>query len=180
MGLIAVLTTLILGIYFNSFNAFRRGTTRLEAQQRVREVLRRVAPLIMSAKAPSPAEPAVLVPPVGTVSSVLEFHSADDLSSPLAPLDPRAPVHYVFRIWHEAGDGSVRFTKLNGPGGAPNSEQRILAHRVERFDAECLAINLVRITAVVAVQLKTAIRADDQIAVERSSVISIPYYSSAR
>ncbi len=54
MGIMIIVTVMILGIYGNSFNAFRRGTSRLEAQQRTREVLRRVTPLIMSSKAPTP------------------------------------------------------------------------------------------------------------------------------
>lgn len=180
MGIMVLVTVLILGIYGNSFNAFRRGTSRLEVQQRAREVIRRVTPLIMSSKAPTPLDEAVIEPPTGESRSFVEFHTADDLLGPMAPINPRAPTHLVFRIWFSDNDKSVRVSRLSAVGGSPVGDVRFLGHRVNSVEFERLAVNLVRVSVSVTAPVITAVSSSEEIEVLRSAVVSIPYYSSAR
>lgn len=110
----------------------------------------------------------------------MEFHSADDLMAPMAPINPRAPTHLVFRIWFSEDDGSVRFSRIADVGGSPVGDTRFLGRRVDSVEFERLAVNLVRVSVSVTAPIITAVSSTEEVEVLRTAVIAIPYYSSSR
>lgn len=187
MGMLIVLSVMLAAIWGNSYAIFRRGTTRMTVTQRAREVIRRVTPLVMCAKAPDEISAAVLVPPTSddgsiTTATSLEFITADNILAPMAPVNARSPVHYRYRISHDP-DRSVRVRELNfvsgGPVGGPNSE-RILAYNIDELHFDRLSLNLVRVRALTSDLIRNSANQEEELKVERSAVLAIPYYSSTR
>ena len=179
MGLMTMLTGMLVMIYGNSYAAFRRGTTRLSVQQRAREVIRRVTPLVMSSKAPNPLVEAVILPAIGASGPTLQIYTADNMLVPMEPVNSRNPQHYLFRIQLEA-DRTVRLERLNVDTGAATGEQKILAFNVQEVEFEHPAANLVKLRVVTRDQVINSSGQTEPLDVERTAMISIPYYSSTR
>lgn len=187
MGILIMLSVMLAAIWGNSYSVFRRGTTRLAVTQRAREVIRRITPMVMCAKAPNEISAAVTEPATsddGSIvsSTALDFVTADDILVPMAPVNARSPVHYRFRISYDP-DRTVRIRELNLTSGAPlggPDDERILAYNIEELLFERLSLNLVRVRVVTTDTIRNSVNQEEEIRVERSAVLSIPYYSSTR
>lgn len=179
MGMLTVLVLLLAAIWSHSYSIFHRGTTRMSVTQRAREVVRRVTPMVMCALPPTEREEAVLTPALGESEDRLEFYTADNILQPMQNVNPRNPIHYRFRISLES-DRTVRVRELSLHGGAPTGVERILAYNIEKIEFERLAVNLVKFTASTTDTIRNAANQEEEVEVERSAVISIPYYSSSR
>lgn len=178
-GVLALMSGLLLTIYITSYGVFRRGTTRMHVQQQAREILRRLTPLVMSSIAPTPLEEAVYLPAIGEMGRTLEFYSADDLLAPMAPINARAPDHFLFRIELDAG-GEVHIRELSVPARVPTGNSRLIARHIYDLDFERLAVNAVRVRVQTKDQVRTVSGTTEDLVVERTAVLAIPYYSSAR
>lgn len=184
MGIMTLLVCMLAAIWGNSYAVFRRGTTRMSVTQRAREVIRRVTPLVMCAKAPDERSHAVIAPATsddGTITTgpELDFITADDVLEPMAPVNARNPVHYRFRVRLE-DDRTVRVRELNLASGAPTPDERILAYNVDELHFDRLSLNLVRVRAITSDMIRNSVNEEEELKVERSAVLSIPYYSSTR
>lgn len=177
--ILASMAGLVLGVYLGSYGAFRRGTARMSTVQRAREVVRRVTPLVMSSIAPSPLEEAVYLPAIGASDVSIELYSADNLLQPMAPINPRSPVHYLFRIWLN-NQGEVIVDELQIPSRVPMGNSKLIARNVYSLEFDRLAVNAVKLKVVTRDQIRNASGHQENLDVERSAVIAIPYYSSAR
>lgn len=179
MGMLTVMVCLLAAIWNSAYAVFRRGTSRMSVTQQAREVVRRVTPLIMCAKAPNEISEAVITPVIGANASNVDFTTADNILAPEGPVNARNPVHYRFEIYR-APDRTVRVRELNLTSGAPAGPERILAYNIEEIHFERLAANLVHFRAITADDIRNASNQEETLKVERSAVIAIPYYSSAR
>lgn len=179
MGMLTAMVLMLAAIWNNAYAVFRRGTSRMAVTQQAREVVRRVTPLIMCAKAPNEISEAVLAPVIGANGSKVDFTSADNILLPEQPVNARNPVHYRFEIYL-AGDRTVRIRELNLTSGAPSGAEKILAYNIEEIHFERLAANLIHFRAITSDNIRNASNQEEKLNVERSAVISIPYYSSTR
>jgi hypothetical protein len=179
MGLLVVLTGLLAAVYGNSYSSFRRGTTRMHVNQQAREVVRRITPMVMCAKPINELEEAILLPEIGNSGPALEFTTADHVLEDMAPINARNPIHYRFLISHDA-DLTVKIQELNLSTGAPTGTPRILAHNVAELDFSREAVNLVRLRVVTSDEIRNASNQLEEVRVERSAILAVPYYSSTR
>ena len=114
-GLMTLLTLILTEIYFASYKVFEHGSAHTDIQQRCRETVNRIVPLIMGASEPALTQDAVYLPDNVDASrgSELWFYSPDDLFGN-AVYDPRNPVFYFYRVRQLSGD--VVLEKLAMPG----------------------------------------------------------------
>ncbi|MCA9794066.1 MAG: hypothetical protein KC910_19795 [Candidatus Eremiobacteraeota bacterium] len=179
-AIMLVLTGLLIMIFHTSGSAFRRGSTRMHAQQQAREVVRRATPLVMSAVPPSPLEEAIYLPVVGDIDTSLEFYSADDLLNPPASLNPRLVSYHLYRLSHASATKEVWLQELAAPARTPLGAGQLLARHVEECDFERLDVNMVRLRVMTREPVRTAVGKQEDLDVERSSVIALPYYAGPR
>lgn len=195
-------TAILALIFSSSYAAFRRGTSRLSTTQRAREVVRRLMPIVMSAVAPNSTLEAVYYPPSnrggGTdhIGTEIRLHSADDILTPMAAVNPRNPIVHQFRVRLIAPgpdeDGDVVIDKITEPldprvpyGGTPDGSvsgvgTKVIASRVRKLDFEHLDLSIVKVKVTTSEEIINAAGQPEDLDVERTRVISIPYYSAAR
>lgn len=179
MGILIVLVCLLAAIWSSAYSIFRRGTSRMAVTQQAREVVRRVTPLIMCAKAQNELSEAVLTPEIDEEDVKVDFTTADNILVPIQSVDGRNPTHYRFEIYL-AADHTVRVRQLDLNSGAPTGAEKILAYKIEEIHFKRLAANLVDFHAITSDTIRNAVNAEEELKVERSAVIAIPYYSSTR
>lgn len=179
MGMLSVMTLLLISIWTSSYSILRRGTSRLSSTQQAREVVRRTIPIVMSAISPSETHEAISSPLEGESADHLDFYSADNLMEPMESISPRSIQFYRFMIYLEA-DRTVRIQELDLVSGLPNGKDKILASNVEEIRFDRLAVNVVRFRAFTTETIRNASNQEEELKVERSAVISIPFYSSVR
>lgn len=96
--ILAAMSLALVMIYSTASTMFQRGSGRLTMQQRSREAVRRVAPLIAGAIPPSESDVALYSPAVGATDDALGFYSAQDLFGTGPAFNPRAPYYPTYRI----------------------------------------------------------------------------------
>ncbi len=179
-GLMLLLATAIFSIFFASKSVFRRGSGRLEAQARVREVLQRVTPLLLSAVPPGLTEDAIYVPAIGLGSSFVEFYSADDLLDTTAPSDPRNPLPRFYRIRFESAQGDLICEQLYLPTRSPVGQNRVLGRRLYSIEFERRELNLLEMSITARQTERGASGQPTSVDITRQAILAIPYYSSPR
>ena len=147
--------------------------------QRAREVVRRLTPIIMSSVAPDPLTGAVYLPLTEEVGPVLELNTANDIMNPHVPLNPRAPALFSYRVALDAG-GTLTLQGLDFDTKAPVGAPSLIAHRVQDIEFDHSSLSTIRVTVTVREQIRNAAGQPEDLDVERSRVIGIPYFSSAR
>jgi len=140
-AVMALLGTILARTYTLAYRSYQMNTGKLEVQQRTRTALQRITPILYAAIPTSNSagqlQPAILFPAVGPPpSSEIRFRV------PVEPVDPRAPVYHVQRIWLQ--DGTVR---LDGNTPANPRDDRILSQGLDALEFLVLSDSTIQVTA---------------------------------
>ncbi len=141
-AVMALLGTILLRTYSLAYRSYQMNTGKLEVQQRTRTTLQRITPILYAAIPTADSgtghlQPAILYPAVGSAPrSEIRFQV------PVHPVDPRAPVYRVQRIWLQ--DGTVRLDQ-NTPSDP--RDDRILSQGLDSLEFLVLSDSTIQITA---------------------------------
>lgn len=199
MTILGVIGTVLTLLYDGSYASINRGTGRLALQQRGREILRRVGPVVLSAfEDPNdPAPDDILWPPDdGNSYDSLVLSTTEDWLDPSYPSatssarmapDVASINYFKYRIRLENGnidlekgtwdDATSTFTPTGGVRhlGVSNAPDSVDAVSIEAFRAENLAKNAVRVSVDLRVVIRNAGKGQEPVNQTLATVIQIPY-----
>ena len=97
--ILGLLGIVLLEIFLHISSAAGFGASRLAIQQRVRETMRRVAPLLRQAIRPNFGVEAIYLPPIHVTASNVVFAVPENLLTPPSlPFDPRKPDPHLYQM----------------------------------------------------------------------------------
>jgi hypothetical protein len=140
-AVMALLGTILARTYTLAYRSYQMNIGKLEVQQRSRTALQRITPILYAAIPTSNSagqlQPAILEPAVGPPpKSEIRFRV------PVEPVDPRAPVYQIQRIWLE--HGAVRLDR-NTPSDP--QDDRVLCQGLDALEFLVLSDSTIQITA---------------------------------
>ena len=177
-GLMTLLTLILTEIYFASYKVFEHGSAHTDIQQRCRETVNRIVPLIMGASEPALTQDAVYLPDNVDASrgSELWFYSPDDLFGN-AVYDPRNPVFYFYRVRQLSGDVVLEKLAMNGTTLA-SPPPRVLGKAMGDLTFERIDTGLVQIEVAASAKVRGAVNRERTIDTKLRTTVSIPFYTS--
>lgn len=154
MGIISLIGLLLVETLSQSSSAMSLGTAKVEMDQTARIAIDRLTPLVMSAT--SGVGDAIIAPGErgsgAAYDDKIVFTTTEDFLSPTYdPADDWTvgdPTH-VYQVRWDEDSQELRLEKVSTDFGVANPDPRVLAFRVERFQAIRLLSNTIEVRVTV-------------------------------
>jgi prepilin-type N-terminal cleavage/methylation domain-containing protein len=175
MVLLGMVSTALLRVYDMTVNTLRQGTGHLDLQQRVRESVRRMQPLLTTAMPPNTTQeaiyaPALLAPPAASI----RWSTPEDLLTNV-PVDPRAPTWRLYEMSFNVGTGDLSLTQISP--ATPNPT-KVVGRKLAAVSFEHLSLNSIRIIARGDERIRRAGGKTTVSSYQVETLVQIPYYTS--
>ncbi|MCE7874655.1 hypothetical protein DYH09_30390 [bacterium CPR1] len=174
MALMGLISIALVNLYSMSVNTLRQGSGHLAMQQRVREAVRRVHPLLSTAIPPNASQEAIYAPPAGPAAPAVTWSTTEDLLGN-TPVDPRAPSFRLYQLAFNAATSELVLSQL-GPLPAPPA--RVVARNLNQVSFEHISLNTVRMVVQAQEQIRRAAGETTPSTYRSDTLLQIPYYTS--
>lgn len=177
MAILALISTTMVELYQMSVNTLRQGGSRIDLQQRTREPIRRVTPLLSTAIPPSATQEAIYAPlTAAPAAPAVQWSSTEDLFGNV-PVDPRAPTFRLYELNFNSGTGELVLNQIQPPLPA-GVQPRVVARNLAAVSFEHLSLNSIRMTVRCDELIRRAGGERTNSSFTVDTMIQIPYYTS--
>ena len=174
-AILGVMGSVLTYIYSVALTTYRQGGGRVDIQQRARESIRRIAPLISTAIPPNSVQEAIYSPALGASDVQMSFCTPLDLlaNETVASTNPRAPRYLLFRIRFDAPSSTV---VLEDPANPARSQ--VLARKVRALTFQRVAVDSVKIHVEVETRIIGARFKERTVDAALDTLQQVPWYTS--
>lgn len=175
MAIMGVISTALLRVYDMTVNTMRQGSGHLALQQRVRESVRRMQPLLTTAMPPNTTQEAIYAPPLlGPASPSIRWSTPEDLLTNV-PADPRSPTWRLYELSFDSGTGEIVLRQI--APAVPNPT-KVVGRQLASVAFEHLSLNSVRVVVRGDEPIRRAGGKTTSSSYQVETLVQIPYYTS--
>jgi hypothetical protein len=170
------MTTALVAVFNVADTVFDQGAGRIGLQQRTRETLRRLSPILACAVPATEDAQAILTPAIGASGTSVEFTTTSDVLGSI-PFDPRAPVYVVCRIAADKS-GDLVLSQLDAPGGHPlhDPAPRVLARGLSGATFTRTSVDQIAVHLSAQTSVRNARGQQRMVTCALDGQVQIPYY----
>lgn len=177
LAVLGVLSLALAEVYHVSYTVFDNGSGRIVLEQRTREALRRVGPLLSGAVPPTENQDAIIVPAIGNSASSVDFYTAEDLLGATV-FDPRNPAYLMFRIGWDGG-GNLVLWRLDAARNALSTPRpRVLARGLSGVRMTRTSLDAVTVQLTASTSVRTGRLQQRTVTYSLNAMVQLPYYGS--
>lgn len=171
MGVMGLLSLALMNVFGVTMTTVRHGEGHLAMQQKARETMRRLEPILSTAIPPTTTQEAIYAPTMGNTLPSVQWSSTEDLFGN-APIVPRAPDFYLYEIIFNAGTLTMR--RID----PPLADSRILGTNLTAVSFQRISLYTLRVQIEVQEQVRRAAGARETMSHRLETLIQLPYGTS--